>query len=103
MRDGAYVVGMRVNLITHALSSSSRSATEGFPVSLTIHPACGLPGEYSYSTDTASLLQMLRQQTDLPATVLEQFRMKLTITSTAKLMGVDLNEQTLTRIGYFVD
>ena len=72
-------------------------------MSLTIRPACGLPGEYSYATDTRSLLRMLRRQTDLPGTVLEQFRMKLTITSTAKLMGVELNEQTLTQIGYFVD
>lgn len=93
---------MRVNLITYALVST-RSATESFPVNLTIRPACGLPGDYSFSTDTASLFHMLKRQTDLPETVLERFRTSLTASSTAKLMGVELNEQTLTQIGYFID
>lgn len=93
---------MRVNLITHALSSS-RSGSKSFPISLTIRPACGLPGEYNYPTDTASLLRLLDQQTDLPSTVLERFRVNLSILPSAQLLGVELSDRVLTNIGYFVD
>lgn len=93
---------MRMNLITHALSNF-RSASGSFPVSLTLRPACGLPGEYSFSTDTASLLRMLHRQTDLPESVLERFRNTLAATSNAKLLAVELSDQVLTQMGYFVD
>lgn len=93
---------MRMNLITHALSPS-RSVSGNFPVSLTLRPSCGLPGEYSFSTDNTSLLRMLHRQTDLPESVLERFETTLLATSNAKLLAVELNDQTLTQIGYFVD
>ncbi len=93
---------MRVNLITQALSSS-QSSKETFPVSLTIRPACGLPGEYQFPTDSVSLFRMLHQQTDLPATVLQRFEGNLCNTHSAKLLGVELSEGVLTKIGYFVD
>jgi hypothetical protein len=93
---------MRVNLITQALSPFS-SGPGSFQVSLTIKPACGLPGEYQYPTDSASLLRMLRQQTDLPASVLERFEGSLCTLHNAKLLGVELSEGVLTKIGYFVD
>jgi hypothetical protein len=91
-----------MNLITQALSPF-QSGPGSFQVSLTLKPACGLPGEYQYPTDSASLLRMLRQQTDLPASVLERFEGSLTTLHNAKLLGVELNEQVLTKIGYFVD
>ncbi|MFC5860669.1 hypothetical protein ACFPT7_00025 [Acidicapsa dinghuensis] len=91
-----------MNLITHALNTS-RSVSGSFPVSLTIRPACGLPGEYIFSTDNTSLLRMLHRQTDLPESVLEKFETTLLATSNAKLLAVELNDQTLTQIGYFVD
>lgn len=93
---------MRMNLITHALTPY-RPATGSFPVNLTIRPACGLPGEYSFSTDTASLFRMLHRQTDLPESVLQKFETTLAATSNAKLLAVELSDQTLTQIGYFVD
>jgi len=93
---------MRVNLITHALSPC-RAGAGTFPVSLTIRPACGLPGDYQYPTDTAELLKMLHQQTDLPEAVLQRFKGDLCSTQHARLMGVELNERILTKIGYFVD
>lgn len=91
-----------MNLITYALTPS-RPVTGNFPVNLTIRPACGLPGEYSFSTDTASLFRMLHRQTDLPESVLEKFEITLATTSNAKLLAVELSDQTLTQIGYFVD
>jgi hypothetical protein len=96
------VIGMRVNLITHALTSY-RTGTGSFPISLTIRPACGLPGEYNFPTNSAELLRLLHQQTDLPSTVIERFKGHLTVLPEAKLLGVELSEKVLTKIGYFVD
>ena len=93
---------MRVNLITQ-LSDRPQSGAGTIPLSLTIRPACGLPGDYEYPTDSASLLQMLRQQTDLPASVLERFEKTLRTPLGARLLGVDLSDTVLTNIGYFID
>jgi hypothetical protein len=93
---------MRVNLITQALTPF-QSSREPFQVSLTIRPACGLPGEYQFPTDSTSLMRMLHQQTDLPASVLQKFEASLSVTQNARLLGVELSEQVLTKIGYFVD
>ncbi len=93
---------MRVNLITQALTSHHSGAAT-FPVSLTIRPACGLPGEYKYPTNSSQLMRMLHQQTDLPETVIERFKGNLNTSHTAKLLGVELSDRVLTKIGYFVD
>jgi hypothetical protein len=91
-----------MNLITQALSPVSQGPGS-FQVSLTLKPACGLPGEYQYPTDSASLLRMLRQQTDLPSSVIERFEGSLCTMRNARLLGVELNDGLLTKIGYFVD
>lgn len=93
---------MRVNLITHA-TSFPLPFKGAIPLSLTIKPACGLPGDYEYQTDSASLLRMLRQQTDLPGSVLQRFESNMGDTSGARLLGVDLSDRLLSEIGYFID
>ena len=93
---------MRVNLITHPANNSQWSAG-AIPLSLTIRPACGLPGDYELPTDSKSLLQLLRQQTDLPATVLQRFEINLQARGDARLLGVELSDRVLTDIGYFID
>jgi len=93
---------MRVNLITQT-SQQFRSTHGAVPLSLTIRPACGLPGDYQFPIDSASLLRMLHKQTDLPASVLQRFEEKLHTLPTAKLLGVELSERVLTEIGYFVE
>ena len=93
---------MRVNLITRP-SGHYESGTGTIPLSLTIRPACGLPGDYEYPTDSAVLLRMLREQTELPAYVLERFEQNLRAPLGARLLGVDLDDSVLTKIGYFVD
>lgn len=93
---------MRVNLITQPFGRSpSNKGT--IPLSLTIRPACGYPGEYQFPTDSEALMRLLRQKTDLPATVLERFEGKLCAPAAARLLGVELSEKVLTDIGYFVD
>jgi hypothetical protein len=93
---------MRVNLITRP-SDHSESGAGTIPLSLTIRPACGLPGDYDYPTDSSALLLMLRQQTDLPAHVLQSFEQNLRGPLGARLLGVDLSDSVLTKIGYFID
>jgi hypothetical protein len=93
---------MRVNLIARAFDRSEPGAG-AIPLSLTIRPACGLPGDYEYPTDSAALLLLLRQQTDLPASVLERFEKTLKAPLGARLLGVDLSDNVLTNIGYFID
>jgi hypothetical protein len=93
---------MRVNLITNA-PAPSISVKGAIPLSLTIKPACGLPGDYEYRTTLASLMQMLRQQTDLPTAVLQRFEGSLWDKFGARLLGVELSDRLLTDIGYFID
>jgi hypothetical protein len=73
------------------------------PLSLKIRPACGIPGDYEYSTDSTSLIRMLHRQTDLPASVIERFEERMHSAFHAHLLGVELSENVLTEIGYFID
>jgi len=93
---------MRVNLITQACAASM-SGKGAIPLSLTIRPSCGLPGDYEYLTDSSALLNMLRHQTDLPASVLHRFEGHIYASPNARLLGVELSERLLTEIGYFID
>ncbi|HEY6491196.1 MAG: hypothetical protein WCC26_05065 [Terracidiphilus sp.] len=94
---------MRVNLITRPTDHSS-TGPGTIPLSLTIRPACGLPGDYEYPTDSSALLLMLRKHTDLPASVLQVFQLNLLHDPLgARLLGVDLSDDVLTKIGYFIE
>jgi len=93
---------MRVNLITQP-SDRWESRPGTIPLSLTIRPACGLPGDYECPTDSAELLRLLRQQTDLPSYVIERFEKNLSASVGARLLGVELSDSALTKIGYFID
>ena len=92
---------MRVNLITQACTASV-SGKGAIPLSLTIKPACGLPGDYQYLTDSTTLVRLL-QQTDLPAAVIQRFEGNMFHQPTAKLLGVELSDRLLADVGYFID
>ena len=93
---------MRVNLIAQA-SLPRDPGVSKFPLSLTIRPACGLPGDFEYPTDSEALLRMLHQKTELTASVLERFRGDLHLCPNVRLLGVELSDRHLTELGYFVD
>jgi hypothetical protein len=93
---------MRVNLITQPFGRP-KSGKGKIPLSLTIRPASGFPGEYQFPTDSEALMCLLRQKTDLPARVLERFEGKLVTPNPARLLGVELTDSLLTEIGYFID
>lgn len=91
---------MRMNLITRSFGGPASGSVQ---LSLTLRPSCGLPGDYEFPTDSASLIRMLRAQTDLPGTVLQRFEDDLQSGTSPRLMGVELNDTVLTKIGYFID
>lgn len=93
---------MKVNLSTRP-SRSSASGAVTVPLKLTIRPTCGVPGDYECSTDSASLLRLLRRQTDLPGYVLENFAAQIRLHLAARLTRVELSDNVLTDIGYFID
>jgi hypothetical protein len=88
---------MRMNIRARALASPGSNLSED-RISLTLRPAASLPG----ITNVDSLRRLLRR-TDLPSTVLERFEMGLWSPKGAQLPAVELSENTLTQIGYFVD
>jgi hypothetical protein len=90
-----------MNLIARALPSRNSDLPEE-RISLTIRPACPLPGNYSFITNRDSLQRLLRR-TDLPSTVLEKFETGIFNPKGASLPAVELSEETLTQIGYFID
>jgi hypothetical protein len=93
---------MRVNLLTQS-SGAYKSGSLTIPLTLTIKPSYGVPGDYLYTTDSASLIRLLKKSTDLPTAVLKRFEGSLYTSSSSKLLGVDLKDSTLEKIGYFVD
>ncbi len=101
-QKGGNISIMRVNLITQPFCMPK--AVKGkIPLSLTIRPASGFPGEYQFPTDSETLMRLLRRETNLPARVLERFENKLVAPAGARLLGVELGDGVLTKIGYFID
>jgi hypothetical protein len=90
-----------MNISARAVPSRSSDLAED-RVSLTIRPACSLPGHYSFVTNRNSLRRLLRG-TDLPSTVLEKFETGIYSPRGANLPAVELSEKTLTKIGFFID
>ncbi|MBB5060755.1 hypothetical protein HDF16_005491 [Granulicella aggregans] len=95
-------LSMRFNLITQPLMSSNGAATS-IPLSLTLRPSRGAPGEYTYSTDSSSLLRLLEARTDLSSEVIRRFMRDVFTSAKARLLGVELNDEVLQVIGFFVD
>ncbi len=96
------IPGMRMNLIARR-SEASAEYTTTVPLSLTIRPSCGVPGDYQFKTTTTSLMRMLHKKTDLPFDALKRFEGEMFSYSCARLTGVEMSEETLTEIGYFID
>ncbi len=93
---------MRFNLITQTSPAGSRN-TGPLALSLTLRPSCGAQGNYSFPTDSTHLLRLLEAGTDLPQAVLRRFMGDVYSRATAVLHGVELKDETLQSIGFFVD
>ena len=93
---------MRMNIITQ-MSSPINDGAKTIPLSLTIRPSCGIPGDYQFATDSAALMKMLEKKTDLSRDTLKRFEGEMYSFPSARLTGVELSESVLTEIGYFID
>ena len=93
---------MRVNLITQ-MDSTLEIGAKSVPLSLTIRPACGLPGDYQFATDSAALVRLLHKKTDLSFDTIKRFEGEIYSNPSARLLGVELSESVLTELGYFID
>ncbi len=92
---------MRVSLA--ALATQHQSRSYDIPVAVQVKPSRGMMGEHHYTTDSFSLRNMLKRQTDLSGLAIDRFMTELRSSSTARLSGVELNDRTLKEIGFFVD
>ncbi len=92
---------MRVSLA--ALAAQSQSRSYDIPVAVQVRPSRGMAGEHHYNTDSSSLRNMLKRQTDLSGLAIDRFMTELRSSATARLSGVELNDRTLKEIGFFVD
>ncbi len=93
---------MRVNLTAQMLDTTTLKFGT-IPLSLLIQPACGLPGDFTYPTDSAALLAMLRRDTELPASVLDRFKLELQSAKRSRILAVEVSERTLADLGYFTE
>ena len=92
---------MRVNIkarLPHQQASDFRT----LPVAVTIENSRGLRANYQHATTAAELLYMLDKRTDLNAAVIDRFREELKFTHAAKLSDIELSEEVLEQIGFFV-
>ena len=92
---------MRFNLITESSTADRGAAT--IALSLTLRPSRGAPGQYTYSTDSRAVLHLLEFGTDLSSEVLRRFMRDIYAAATARLLGVELDDEVLRSIGFFVD
>jgi hypothetical protein len=72
------------------------------PLFVTIETARGLAANYQHSTTAQELFELLDKRTDLNAAVLDRFREELRFSQKAELSDVELSEDLLEKIGFFV-
>jgi hypothetical protein len=91
-----------MNIITQ-MSSPINDGAKTIPLSLTIRPSCGIPGDYQFATDSDAVMRMLQKKTDLSRDTLKRFEGEMYSFPSARLVGVEMSEAVLTEIGYFID
>jgi hypothetical protein len=95
------VTNMRVNIrarLPHQQASDFRT----LPVAVTIENSRGIKANYQHATTAAELLYLLDKRTDLNAAVLDRFREELKFTHAAKLSDIEMSDEVLEQIGFFV-
>ncbi|MGC2399424.1 MAG: hypothetical protein WA510_06570 [Acidobacteriaceae bacterium] len=92
---------MRVN-IRARLPQQHASDFRTLPLSVTIENSRGLKANYQHATTAAELLYLLDKRTDLNAAVLDRFREELKFTNAAKLTDIEMSDDVLEQIGFFI-
>jgi hypothetical protein len=92
---------MRMNIRARMPKQISQDF-RGLPIFVTIETARGLAANYQHSTTAYELMEMLDKRTDLNAADLDRFREDLRFAQNAKLLDVEMSEDLLEKIGFFV-
>jgi hypothetical protein len=92
---------MRVN-IKARLQHKQASDLRTLPLAVTIENSRGIKANYQHATTTAELLHLLDKRTDLNAATIDRFREELKFTHAAKLSDIEMSEDVLEAIGFFV-
>ncbi len=95
------VSNMRVNIrarLPHQQASDFRT----LPLAVTIENSRGVKANYQHATTAAELLHLLDKRTDLNAAVLDRFREELKFTHAAKLSDIEMSDEVLEAIGFFI-
>ena len=99
--NGKIVPIMRMNIRARLPKQLSHDF-RGLPIFVTIETARGLHANYQHSTTAQELFEMLDKRTDLNAAVLDRFREDLRFSQQAKLSDVEMSEELLEKLGFFV-
>ena len=92
-------MGMNIRAL---LPKSGSSDFRSLPLSVTLETSRGLRANYQHSTTTAELFYLLDKRTDVNAAELDRFREDLRLAHAAKLTDVEMSEEVLESIGFFV-
>jgi hypothetical protein len=93
---------MRVHLSAQALPGHVLAADPS-PVLLTIRSVHWLWSHAEHRTTAPDLLTLLRRRTDVNALALDRFQNELSKGQSARLADVELNDEVLERLGFFLD
>lgn len=72
------------------------------PLAVTIENSRGIKANYQHATTAAELFHLLDKRTDLNAAVLDRFREELKFTHVAKLSDIEMSDEVLEAIGFFI-
>ncbi|HXP09459.1 MAG TPA: hypothetical protein VN828_13220 [Acidobacteriaceae bacterium] len=92
---------MRVNIRARSPHQQANDFRT-LPLSVTIENSRGLKANYQHATTAAELLHLLDKRTDLNAAVLDRFREELKFTRVAKLSDIEMSDEVLEQIGFFI-
>ena len=94
---------MRISLHARPTLPLTQPRTSNVSLSVLIRPANHIEGSFEYQTDRESLLELLREKTDLSGYVLDTFRRDLERSAQGRLEAVKVKDEVLEQIGYFID
>jgi hypothetical protein len=92
---------MRMNIRAHLPNRLSQDFRT-LPILVTLETARGLPANCQHSTTAQELFEILDKRTDLNGAVLEQFREELRFAKQARISNVEMSEDLLEKLGFFV-
>jgi hypothetical protein len=72
------------------------------PIMVTLETARGLPAKFEHPLTAQELLEILDKRTDLNGAVLDNFREELRFSRRARLCNVEMSEELLETLGFFV-